>query len=130
MAEGAKFAEGTDFGDVEGPAGADSPLDAFGHARLGGIGETLARLIEKQTGFETRCTILGHIQRGGSPTAMDRVLATRFGVKATQLAHEKKFGRMVAVKGGQVTDVAIEEAVSSLKTLDMDVYKVAQVFFG
>jgi phosphofructokinase-like protein len=130
VAEGAKFAEGTDFGDVEGPAGADSPLDAFGHARLGGIGETLARLIEKQTGFETRCTILGHIQRGGSPTAMDRVLATRFGVKATQLAHEKKFGRMVAVKGGQVTDVAIEEAVSSLKTLDMDVYKVAQVFFG
>lgn len=131
VAEGAKFEEGTDLGELEMlHAGAGHGVDAFGHERLGGIGEILARLIEKQTGFETRATILGHIQRGGSPTAWDRVLATRFGVKATELAHEKKFGRMVALKGGSVVDVAIEDAINSLKTLDMEVYKVAQVFFG
>jgi 6-phosphofructokinase 1 len=108
----------------------DADLDSFGHVKLGGIGERLAKLIEKQTGYETRATVLGHIQRGGSPTAFDRVLATRFGVLAADLVQEKKFGRMVALQGAKVVDVPVEDAVGELKTLDMDLYKMAQVFFG
>lgn len=108
----------------------DQELDAFGHVRLGGIGERLAKLIEKETGYETRAMVLGHIQRGGSPTAFDRVLATRFGVLAADLVNEKKFGTMVALSGNSVVDVPVEEAVDSLKTLDMGLYKVAEVFFG
>lgn len=108
----------------------DNDLDAFGHARLGGIGERLAKLIEKQTGYETRATVLGHIQRGGSPTAFDRVLATRFGVAAADLVQEKKFGRMVALQGAKIVDVPVEDGVGELKTLDMDLYKLAEVFFG
>jgi len=95
-----------------------------------GIGERLAKMIEKETGYETRAMVLGHIQRGGSPTAFDRVLATRFGVMASDLVHEKKFGRMVALQGSNVVDVPVEDAVDTLKTLDMDLYKVASVFFG
>ena len=121
-------AEGAKFENEE--VSPDAVRDAFGHARLGGIGDRLAKLIEKETGFETRATILGHIQRGGSPTAMDRVLATRFGVLAADLVHQKKFGRMVALQGTTVTDVSIGDAVDKLKTLDMDLYKVAEVFFG
>lgn len=98
--------------------------------RVGGIGERLAKLIEKETGYETRAIVLGHIQRGGSPTAFDRVLATRFGIVAADLAQEKKFGRMVALQGNQIVDVPIEEAVEGTKTLDLDLYKVAEVFFG
>lgn len=108
----------------------DQDLDAFGHVKLGGIGENLAKLIEKETGFETRATILGHIQRGGSPSAFDRVLATRFGVMAADLVHEKKFGRMVALQGNKVVDVPVSAGVDSLKTLDMDLYKVSEIFFG
>jgi ATP-dependent phosphofructokinase / diphosphate-dependent phosphofructokinase len=105
-------------------------LDAFGHVRLGGIGDRIAQLIEKDTGFETRATVLGHIQRGGSPTAFDRVLATRFGVAATDLVHQKKFGTMVALQGNKIIDVPVEAGVGSLKTLDMDLYDVASIFFG
>jgi 6-phosphofructokinase 1 len=108
----------------------DSELDSFGHVKLGGIGERLAKLIEKQTGYETRATVLGHIQRGGNPTAFDRVLATRFGVKAADLVEQKKFGRMAALQGAQVVDVPVEDGVGELKTLDMDLYKLASVFFG
>jgi len=108
----------------------DEQLDSFGHVRLGGIGETLAKLIEKHTGYETRAIVLGHIQRGGSPTAFDRVLATRFGVAAADLVHEKKFGRMVSLQGSLIKDVPVAAGVDSLKTLDMDLYKVAEVFFG
>jgi 6-phosphofructokinase 1 len=134
-----RHARGRDFSIVVVAEGAkleneevnpETVRDAFGHARLGGIGDRLAKIIEKETSFETRATILGHIQRGGSPTAMDRVLATRFGVLAADLVHQKKFGRMVALHGTTVTDVAIGEAVDSLKTLDMELYKTAQVFFG
>jgi len=105
-------------------------LDAFGHVQLGGIGERLAKLIEKETGFETRATVLGHIQRGGSPTAFDRVLATRLGVAAADLVQQKKFGRMVALQGSKIVDVPVEAGVDSLKTLDMDLYKLAGTFFG
>jgi 6-phosphofructokinase 1 len=121
-AEGAKLAEAEILKDKE--------LDAFGHVKLGGIGEQLAKLIEKETGFETRSTTLGHIQRGGSPTAFDRVLGTRFGVKATDLVHTKKFGTMVALNGNQIVDVPVEAGVGTLKTLDMDLYKTASIFFG
>jgi 6-phosphofructokinase 1 len=108
----------------------EEELDAFGNAKLGGIGERLAKLIEKETGYETRATVLGHIQRGGSPSAFDRVLATRFGVAAADLAHEKKFGRMAALRGAQVVDVPVEDGVNVLKTLDMELYKLAGLFFG
>jgi 6-phosphofructokinase len=121
-------AEGAKLGGQE--ALKEEDLDSFGHVRLGGIGETLAKLIEKHTGYETRTTVLGHIQRGGSPTAFDRVLATRFGVAAADLVHEKKFGRMVSLSGNAIKDVPVEDGVDSLKTLDMDLYKVAEVFFG
>jgi ATP-dependent phosphofructokinase / diphosphate-dependent phosphofructokinase len=122
VAEGAKMGQSESLKDQE--------LDSFGHVKLGGIGEQLAKLIEKLTGYETRASVLGHIQRGGSPTAFDRVLATRFGVMATDLVHQKKFGRMVALSGNKIVDVPIEAGVDSLKTLDMDLYKVAEVFFG
>jgi 6-phosphofructokinase 1 len=122
VAEGAKMGHSESLKDEE--------LDSFGHVKLGGIGDHLAKLIEKLTGYETRAMVLGHIQRGGSPTAFDRVLATRFGVAATDLVHQKKFGRMVAVQGNQIVDVPIEAGVDSLKTLDMSLYKVAEVFFG
>ena len=123
VAEGAKFKEGTMVTQEE-------KLDEFGHVRLGGIGETLGREIEKRMGYETRVSVLGHIQRGGSPTAFDRILGTRFGVKAVELVIEKKFGRMVALAGNKIIDVPIDEAVRVLKTVDMDLYEIAKVFFG
>ncbi|MDP2923576.1 MAG: ATP-dependent 6-phosphofructokinase [Candidatus Omnitrophota bacterium] len=122
-------AEGAQFGDKS-LITKEEKLDAFGHVRLGGIGEALAQEIEKRTGYETRVSVLGHIQRGGSPTAFDRVLATRFGVKAVELIKNKKFGRMVALSGNKIVDVAIEEAVRELKTVDRDLYKLASEFFG
>ncbi len=104
--------------------------DAFGHARLGGIGAMLAERIEERTGFESRYSVLGHIQRGGSPSAFDRFLASRFGVAAVDLAHRKGFGRMVAVRGMRIVDVPIREALGSLKTVDEEFYNLAKVFFS
>jgi len=123
VAEGAQFKDGTMVTQ-------EQKLDAFGHVRLGGIGENLAELIEKRTGFETRVSVLGHIQRGGSPTAFDRVLGTRFGVKAVELIINKKFGQMVALAGNKIIDVSLEEAVKALKTVDTELYDIAKVFFG
>jgi len=108
----------------------EKKLDSFGHVRLGGIGESLAGEIEKKTGFETRVSVLGHIQRGGSPTAFDRILGTRFGVKALELVKSEKFGRMVALSGNKIVDVSLREAVKELKTVDPDLYEIAKVFFG
>ncbi|TMQ67275.1 MAG: 6-phosphofructokinase [Candidatus Eisenbacteria bacterium] len=104
--------------------------DAFGHVRLGGIGASLAEKIEETTGYETRYSVLGHIQRGGSPTAFDRVLGSRFGVAAVDLVERKGFGRMVAVRGTQIVDVPIAEAVGSLKTVGREYYEMARVFFS
>ena len=104
--------------------------DAFGHVRLGGIGHFLAREIEKRMNVETRVTVLGHIQRGGSPTAHDRVLATRFGVAAVELIKNENYGKMVALKGYRIEPVELDEAVSKLKTVDMDLYDIAKIFFG
>lgn len=106
------------------------PTDQFGHVTLGGVGEMLGREIEQQTGFETRVTVLGHVQRGGSPTARDRVLATRFGLKAAELAHAGEFGQMAALRGDDVIAVSLEEATEKLKTVTPEWYAVAQAFFG
>src|SRR5205809_1664873 len=90
----------------------EEELDQFGHVRLGGVGELLAREIETRTGFETRVTVLGHVQRGGSPTARDRVLATRFGLAAADLVHAGRFGRMAALRGNEIVDIPLAEAVA------------------
>ncbi len=108
----------------------EAGLDAFGHVRLGGVGEQLAREIEERTGYETRVTVLGHVQRGGSPTARDRILATRYGLKAADLAHEGTFGRMAALHGDSIVDVSLAEATRELKTVPADRYEVARAFFG
>jgi 6-phosphofructokinase 1 len=105
-------------------------LDQFGHVRLGGVGEQLAQEIEANTGFETRVTVLGHVQRGGSPTARDRVLATRYGLKAADLVHEGRYGQMAALHGDAIVDVALAEATAELKTVPSDWYEVARAFFG
>ena len=104
--------------------------DAFGHVRLGGIGNLVAEEIEKRTGFETRVTILGHVQRGGTPTAYDRVLATRFGVAAIDAVHDGAFGSMVALRAGEIIRVPLAEAVTELKTIDPRLLDVARVFSG
>jgi len=108
----------------------DKELDAFGHVKLGGIGEYLAVEIEKRLKFESRFVVLGHLQRGGTPTAYDRVLATRFGVKAIETLHAGVFGRMVALQGNQIVDISLHEATSTLKTVDMEMFRTASIFFG
>ena len=122
VAEGAAPKEGTlalQSGDV----------DQFGHVRLGGVGNAVAAEIEKRTGFETRVTILGHIQRGGTPTAFDRVLATRFGIAAIDAVHDGAFGTMVGLQHDQIVCVPLDEAVRELKTVDPEVFRrVAQPF--
>ena len=123
VAEGAVPAEGT----MELQSG---EVDEFGHVRLGGISNRIAEEIERRTGFETRVTILGHVLRGGTPTAYDRVLATRFGIEAIDAVHERDFGKMVALRGPDIVRVPLEEGVRELKTVDPKLYEVAEVFFG
>jgi ATP-dependent phosphofructokinase / diphosphate-dependent phosphofructokinase len=124
VAEGASPVEGT----LVVQAGGET--DAFGHARLGGIGVLLEREIERRTGFETRVTILGHVQRGGTPVAYDRVLATRFGVAALQAAAAARFGVMVALRGTEIVEVELEHALAQPKLLDPSLYETAELFFG
>lgn len=102
----------------------------YRHDRLGGIGNILAHEIEQCTGIETRVTKLGYVQRGGSPTPFDRVLATRFGIKAFEMTVDKEWGRMTALRGNKITSVPLAEAVCDIKRLDEDIYHVAEVFFG
>jgi ATP-dependent phosphofructokinase / diphosphate-dependent phosphofructokinase len=109
---------------------ADEKVDAFGHARLGGVGQLLADEIERRTGKEARCAVLGHIQRGGTPTAFDRVLATRFGVHAIRAVADGAFGTMVALRGTSIARVSLAEATSQLKLVPPDRYAEAEVFFG
>lgn len=108
----------------------DLKKDEFGHIHLGGIGNVLAQEIERSTKFETRATILGHIQRGGSPTASDRVLATRFGVHAVDMIQAGKFGRMAALQGNEIVDINIVDAIGEPKTVNLKLFEVAEVFFG
>jgi 6-phosphofructokinase 1 len=105
-------------------------MDAFGHVRLGGIGNVLAKEVEKCTGIETRVTVLGHIQRGGTPTAFDRVLATRLGIAAIDMVREEKFGQMAALQGKKIVSIPLAEALAQTKTVDEDLYAIAKVFFG
>ena len=102
----------------------------YRHDRLGGIGEVLANEIERCTGIQTRVTKLGYVQRGGSPTAFDRILATRFGIKAYELVRDGEWGQMVALCGNKIVSVPLTEAVGELKRLDAEIYRVAEVFFG
>jgi 6-phosphofructokinase 1 len=104
--------------------------DPFGHPRLGGIGVKLEAEIERLTGFETRVTILGHVQRGGTPVAFDRVLATRFGVAALEAAVAGRFATMVALRGTEIVEVSLEEALREPKLLDPALYRTAELFFG
>jgi phosphofructokinase-like protein len=108
----------------------DVATDAFGHVRFGGVGEALAREIEERTGYETRVTVLGHVQRGGSPTPRDRVLATRYGLKAADLVLASSWGRMAALHGDSIVDVSLREATAELKTVPPAWYEVAKAFFG
>jgi phosphofructokinase-like protein len=117
------------------PKGADNIIygtgvDEFGHPRLGGIGYYLGREIEKCTGIETRVVVLGHLQRGGSPTAYDRVLATRYGIAAIDLVHTGQFGRMVALKGNKIVSVPLKDVVGKRKNVDLELYEIAKIFSG
>ena len=123
-------AEGARPRDEDSDVTQDSQTDAFGHVRLGGIGVRLEKEIEERTGFETRVTILGYIQRGGTPTAFDRVLATRFGIAAIDAVEDRDYGKMVALQGTEIVRVPIADAVGTLKTLDPSLYETAEVFFG
>jgi 6-phosphofructokinase 1 len=102
--------------------------DQYGHIRLGGIGNVLAAEIEQRTGIETRVTILGHVQRGGKPSALDRVISTWFGIAAIDAVHEGAFGEMVTLRDGRVERIRLAEAVAALKLVDPDLYAVAKVF--
>jgi 6-phosphofructokinase 1 len=117
-------------GERQAVAGEARASDQFGHVVLGGVGEALGHAIEERTGFETRVTVLGHVQRGGTPTARDRVLATRYGLKAADLVEADAFGRMAALHGDEIVDVSLDEATASLKTVPPEWYAVAQAFFG
>ncbi len=123
VAEGAVPAEGT-METIEGES------DEFGHVRLGGIGQRLGPEIEERTGFETRVTVLGHVQRGGTPTAYDRVLATRLGVAASDAAQEGKWGMMPALRGNKIELVALRDAVAELRLVPPEEFAVAETFFG
>ena len=112
------------------PRSRAATTDAFGHVRLGGIGVWLEEEIERRTGFESRVTILGHVQRGGSPVAFDRVLATRFGVAAMDAAAANRFGVIVALRGPQIVEVPLEQALREPKLLDPGLYETAELFFG
>ena len=123
VAEGATPKEGT-------MALVTGEMDAFGHVRLGGIGQLLAEEIENRTGKESRAVVLGHVQRGGTPTAFDRVLATRFGLAAIDAAHEGAWGSMVALRGTDIVRVSLSEATAELKTVPPERYAEVEVFFG
>jgi len=123
-------AEGAVLAEAEKIITKDTRKDAFGHAMLGGIGKFLCEEIEKKTGYECRDVVLGHLQRGGSPTAFDRILATRYGIAAVELIQKKDFGKMVALRGNQIVAVSLEEGIKRSKTVDMDIYEIASTFFG
>jgi ATP-dependent phosphofructokinase / diphosphate-dependent phosphofructokinase len=117
-------------GETRTVAGEARASDQFGHVLLGGVGEALAHDIEERTGYETRVTVLGHVQRGGTPTARDRVLATRYGLKAADLVLDGRFGQMAALHGDEIVDVSLAEATSELKRVPREWYDVARAFFG
>jgi len=123
VSEGAVFQAGDYVTSYEGE------VDEFGNVRLGGVANRVAELIEKHTGYETRSVVLGHLQRGGVPTAFDRVLATRLGYAAAELVLKGDFGKMVALRGNEIVAADLSEAVGETKTLDMDLFAIAEAFF-
>jgi 6-phosphofructokinase 1 len=123
VAEGAKPKGGVEIVYSE-------SLDEFGHIRLGGVGYYIGKEIEKCLNIETRVVVLGHLQRGGPPTPFDRILATRFGIAAIDLVHERKFGHMAAIKGNKIVSVPLKDIVGKRKTVDLELYDIASVFFG
>ena len=112
------------------PEGEEAATDAFGHVRLGGVAHWLESEIEERTGKEARATVLGHVQRGGTPTAFDRVLATRFGLRAIEAVKDGEWGRMTALRGTAIEMVELSEAVDELKTVPPEVYREAEILFG
>jgi phosphofructokinase-like protein len=104
--------------------------DEFGHPRLGGVGYYIGKEIERCTGIETRVVVLGHLQRGGSPTAFDRVLATRYGIAAIDAVHYRQFGRMVALQGNQIVTVLLKDVIGKRKMVNLELYEIAKVFSG
>jgi len=122
VAEGAKFADGN---EKHCESSLQSGRDEFGHVRLGGIGSTVASEIEKRTGFESRSVVLGHIQRGGSPTAYDRVLATRYGLSAVDMVHRAEFGQMAALRGNKIISIPLTEAIASNRKVSTEILDVA-----
>ena len=120
VAEGAKFAE-----KAGGPVTLSGETDEFGHARLGGIGNALAQEIERRTGFETRTVVLGHVQRGGTPTAFDRVLATRYGLGAIDMVHRGEFGKMAALRGNKIVSIPLAEATGTNRKVDKEMLDAA-----
>lgn len=125
-------AEGVEFGDGEanGPVVQGEKTDEFGHALLGGVGSIIGKKIEELTGMETRVTTLGYIQRGGAPTAFDRVLATRFGVKAVDMLVNGEFDKMACLQGNKIESIGLKEATSNSKTISPDLYQIAELFFS
>ena len=124
------IAEGAHEADLGLPAIPENQRDECGHEKFVGVGNLLGRELERRLGIETRVTILGHVQRGGSPTAFDRILATRFGVAAVQLVQAGEFGKMVAIQGNRITSIPIESAVNHLKKVDTNFYELAQTVIG
>jgi phosphofructokinase-like protein len=123
VAEGAKPKGGVEIVYSE-------SLDEFGHIRLGGVGYFIGKEIEKCMKIETRVVVLGHLQRGGTPTAFDRILATRYGIAAIDLVHEGRFDRMVSLKCNRIESVPFKDVVGKRKTVDLELYEIASVFFG
>ena len=123
-------AEGAQPKDADKFTTKSDKLDEFGHVMLGGIGDALAKEIEQRTGVTTRATVLGHIQRGGTPTVYDRVLALKLGYAAVEAVSRKEFGKMIAMRGTKAVPVPLEEAVGKLKTVSKDEYRMARSFFG
>jgi len=126
VAEGAKSAAESGNGS---PILQDMGKDEFGHAKLGGIANILAREIEKRTGFETRAVVLGHIQRGGSPSAFDRVLATRYGLGAIDMVHREEFGCMAALRSNKIVSIPLKEAIAKNRTVDNEMIQIVDGLF-
>jgi 6-phosphofructokinase len=126
VAEGAKFAPTGGTSDV---VSQDMGKDEFGHAKLGGIANILAKEIEKRTGFETRAVVLGHIQRGGSPSAFDRVLATRYGLGAIDMVHRGEFGCMAALRANKIISISLKEAISKNRVVDNEMIQMVDGLF-
>lgn len=123
-------AEGFKPTELETVVGDKTTVDAFGHIRLGGIAHYLAEIVEQKTGYETRSVVLGHLLRGGTPTAFDRILGTRYGVEAMNLVQRGDFGRMVALRGNEIISIPLEYGVATKKVVPYEYYKLAEMFFG